>query len=244
MSPPAGGTRKVISREAAPSLNDKGGDGEEDSTESLMRATSTILPSSDHATSTTATGLCDSIVCWADSGTTDIRMGELDTPLAQNDSESSATAKHLTFPSDSSDELFCAVVDTWISDHELSVAAHPQSHGNKTVTNTNSFSGEDSSSINPKSSYALETETECNPDLQCQPLPHTAATNGHLCLISDQPVLFGLALLAERVVGMLEDMFHLAARSAQSLEKANDLLWSGTPRSLRSVGTPSTALAP
>ncbi|KAI1146868.1 hypothetical protein F4825DRAFT_175404 [Nemania diffusa] len=50
-----------------------------------------------------------------------------------------------------------------------------------------------------------------------------------LCLTSDRPVLLSLVLLAERVIGMLESMFHLAARSAQSMDRANDFLWSATP---------------
>ncbi|KAI1130848.1 hypothetical protein F5Y10DRAFT_103596 [Nemania abortiva] len=54
-------------------------------------------------------------------------------------------------------------------------------------------------------------------------------TNRGLCLTSDRPVLLSLVLLAERVVGMLESMFHLAARSAQSMDRANDFLWTANP---------------
>ncbi|KAI1500605.1 hypothetical protein F5X99DRAFT_385970 [Biscogniauxia marginata] len=56
-----------------------------------------------------------------------------------------------------------------------------------------------------------------------------AGTHGQPCLTSDRPVLLGLALLAERIVGILEDMFRLAARSAHNMDKANDLLWYGAP---------------
>lgn len=49
------------------------------------------------------------------------------------------------------------------------------------------------------------------------------------CLTSDRPVLLGLAVLAERIVGILEDMFRLAAQSAHNMEKANDSLLFGTP---------------
>jgi hypothetical protein len=52
------------------------------------------------------------------------------------------------------------------------------------------------------------------------------------CLASDRPVLLGLALLAERVVGMLEDMFRLAAIAANNTDKVNqELVWfgAGTP---------------
>ncbi|KAI0910984.1 hypothetical protein F4823DRAFT_561340 [Ustulina deusta] len=44
------------------------------------------------------------------------------------------------------------------------------------------------------------------------------------CLASERPVLLGLALLAERVVDMLEDMFRMAAQSAQTVDKASDFV--------------------
>ncbi|KAI0448621.1 hypothetical protein F5B21DRAFT_509978 [Xylaria acuta] len=47
--------------------------------------------------------------------------------------------------------------------------------------------------------------------------------------VTDRPVLLNLALLMKRVIGMLEDMFHLAAKSAQSVDQASDFVWCGTP---------------
>lgn len=78
------------------------------------------------------------------------------------------------------------------------------------------------------------------------------------CLATDRPILLSLALLAERVVGMLEDMFRLAAKSAQNMDQASDFAWFGAlgtsgptapsarrlQRSLRNVtSTPCVSLA-
>ncbi|KAI0409263.1 hypothetical protein F4802DRAFT_545999 [Xylaria palmicola] len=49
------------------------------------------------------------------------------------------------------------------------------------------------------------------------------------CLATDRPVLLGLSLLAERVVGLLEDIFRSAAKSAQSMDQASDFVWSTVP---------------
>ncbi|KAI0438613.1 hypothetical protein F4803DRAFT_565143 [Xylaria telfairii] len=49
------------------------------------------------------------------------------------------------------------------------------------------------------------------------------------CLATDRPVLLGLSLLAERVVGLLEDIFRVAAKSAQSMDQASDFVWSTIP---------------
>ncbi|KAI1350545.1 hypothetical protein F5Y01DRAFT_145958 [Xylaria sp. FL0043] len=51
----------------------------------------------------------------------------------------------------------------------------------------------------------------------------------HPCLATDRPVLLGLSLLAERVVGLLEDIFRVAAKSAQSIDQASDFVWSTLP---------------
>jgi hypothetical protein len=67
-----------------------------------------------------------------------------------------------------------------------------------------------------------------DPDMQ-SPFPPQEVMSRGLCLTSDRPVLLHLVLLAERVIGMLESMFHLAARSAQSMDRANDFLWAATP---------------
>ncbi|KAI0516773.1 hypothetical protein F5B22DRAFT_646512 [Xylaria bambusicola] len=57
---------------------------------------------------------------------------------------------------------------------------------------------------------------------------HPPSTNQPIdsCLATDQPIVIGLALLAERVIGMLEGVVRLAARSAQIMDRANDALWS------------------
>ncbi|GAW15686.1 hypothetical protein ANO14919_051050 [Xylariales sp. No.14919] len=61
------------------------------------------------------------------------------------------------------------------------------------------------------------------------PFPPQMPKYSVTCLASERPVLLGLSLLAERVVGMLEDMFRLAARAAQTADKASDFVWAGTP---------------
>ncbi|KAI1737105.1 hypothetical protein F4680DRAFT_220752 [Xylaria scruposa] len=66
---------------------------------------------------------------------------------------------------------------------------------------------------------------ECSGHQQSRPLTAISATRGSPCLTSDEPIVLGLALLAERVVGMLEGLVRLAARSAQSTDRANDVLW-------------------
>ncbi|KAI0904503.1 hypothetical protein F4823DRAFT_567646 [Ustulina deusta] len=58
--------------------------------------------------------------------------------------------------------------------------------------------------------------------------PHTAITTKP-CPATDRPVFLGLALLAERVVTLLEEMFRQAAKSAQSMDQATDFIWSKTP---------------
>ncbi|KAI3337521.1 hypothetical protein HD806DRAFT_476914 [Xylariaceae sp. AK1471] len=73
---------------------------------------------------------------------------------------------------------------------------------------------------------------ECSGHQQTRPLTAISATQPNQttraspCLMSDQPIVLGLALLAERVVGMLEGLVRLAAQSAQSTDRANDVLWS------------------
>ncbi|KAJ2993540.1 hypothetical protein NUW58_g1812 [Xylaria curta] len=79
--------------------------------------------------------------------------------------------------------------------------------------------------------------------------PPTAIPNcTRPCLATDRPVLLGLSLLAERVVGLLEDIFRFAAKSAQSMDQASDFVWSTISgnsgpsarrlqRSLRNVGS-------
>ncbi|RYC65521.1 hypothetical protein CHU98_g699 [Xylaria longipes] len=72
---------------------------------------------------------------------------------------------------------------------------------------------------------------ECSGHQQARPLTAISATQPNQitraspCLMSDQPIMLGLALLAERVVGMLEGLVRLAAQSAQSTDRANDVLW-------------------
>ncbi|KAI1177514.1 hypothetical protein F4777DRAFT_195520 [Nemania sp. FL0916] len=92
-----------------------------------------------------------------------------------------------------------------------------------------------------------------NTSPQAWAVPH-AIPSAKPCLATDRPVLLSLALLAERVIGMLEDMFHLAAKSAQTMDQASDFIWSGAPgmsapsarrlqRSLRNVApTPCVSL--
>ncbi|KAI0859281.1 hypothetical protein F4860DRAFT_268872 [Xylaria cubensis] len=72
---------------------------------------------------------------------------------------------------------------------------------------------------------------ECSGHQQTHPSTAISATqpnqttHASSCLTSDQPIVLGLALLAERVVGMLEGLVRLAAQSAQSTDRANDVLW-------------------
>jgi len=66
------------------------------------------------------------------------------------------------------------------------------------------------------------------PDVvESSPVLNNAIGRSNPCLASDRPVLLGLSLLAERVVGMLEDLFRLAAASSQTIDKANDTFWTG-----------------
>ena len=56
-------------------------------------------------------------------------------------------------------------------------------------------------------------------------------TNSHdrPCLASDRPVLLSLALQAEHVIGLFEDLFLLASQAAHTLDKAEmGLFWSGS----------------
>ncbi|KAI1112038.1 hypothetical protein F5Y14DRAFT_285640 [Nemania sp. NC0429] len=62
------------------------------------------------------------------------------------------------------------------------------------------------------------------------------------CLATDRPVLLSLALLAERVVGMLEEMFRLAARSAQSIDQSSDFVWFATLGTSGPAGPPARRL--
>ncbi|TRX92878.1 hypothetical protein FHL15_006284 [Xylaria flabelliformis] len=66
---------------------------------------------------------------------------------------------------------------------------------------------------------------ECSGHQQTRPSTAISATHTSSCLTSNQPIVLGLALLAERVVGMLESLVRLAAKSAQSTDRANDVLW-------------------
>ncbi|KAK6075842.1 hypothetical protein SCUP515_05663 [Seiridium cupressi] len=65
------------------------------------------------------------------------------------------------------------------------------------------------------------------------------------CLTLDRPVLLSLALLAEHVIGMLEDMFRLAAQAAHTIDKTNlGLSWSGSgPGTGAQEGVPVGPLA-
>ncbi|KAI0808763.1 hypothetical protein GGR55DRAFT_183929 [Xylaria sp. FL0064] len=66
--------------------------------------------------------------------------------------------------------------------------------------------------------------------LQAWNAPPTATPNcTRPCLATDRPILLGLSLLAERVVGLLEDIFRVAAKSAQSVDQASDFVWSTIP---------------
>lgn len=57
----------------------------------------------------------------------------------------------------------------------------------------------------------------------------STSINHRPCLSSDWPVLLSLTVLAEHMVGLLEEMFRLAAQSAHTLDKTNmEMSWSGT----------------
>ncbi|KAI0976511.1 hypothetical protein F4678DRAFT_228603 [Xylaria arbuscula] len=100
-----------------------------------------------------------------------------------------------------------------------------------------------SSSATPPIDLVLEAESEysglqsriftCSghhPSLRFAPIsasePLCQNIRASSCLTSDQPIALSLALLAERVVGMLEGLVRLAAHSAQSSDRANEVLWS------------------
>lgn len=68
-----------------------------------------------------------------------------------------------------------------------------------------------------------------NPETGIESPQDNATRHIQPCLTSDRPVLLSLALLAERIIGMLEDMFRFAARSAHNMDKASDILWTGAP---------------
>ncbi|CAJ2506371.1 Uu.00g005010.m01.CDS01 [Anthostomella pinea] len=84
-----------------------------------------------------------------------------------------------------------------------------------------------------------EYRPSANPELLDPHLPSSSSSNSDInmnnalrsreqsCRSSQRPVYLGLALLAERVVGMLEDMFRLAAQSAHNMDRANELVWLG-----------------
>ncbi|KAI0100503.1 hypothetical protein GGR51DRAFT_532288 [Nemania sp. FL0031] len=283
-----GRPRKVISEEAASGFSEEHGEGEDDDEEndssvSLARAASTLSPSdtNETAASTVATSLGGSGACPPDTSMMDAPMEDPDHPPLGIEPRMSASSQHLILPSNRSDDLFRSVVDTWISDPQISGAtqsfSQPQPRNNNTTTNTEAFihgavytSSLRSSSISepqgatdcysallmraarleqalarttvpPPIDIVLEAERDFSA-LQRRistcaghelPIhystPDTQSTNRGLCLTSDRPVLLNLVLLAERVIGMLESMFHLAARSAQSMDRANDFLWTASP---------------
>ncbi|KAI0536900.1 hypothetical protein GGR58DRAFT_373629 [Xylaria digitata] len=210
-----------------------------------------------------------------------VRIGEPGYPSPATQCQ---LGSHLTLPPDNNDALFRSVVDTWISDHQISASSHIESHRDAAVaTNAGSSSHEGRISAAVASVHAREKQD--NPDHYAAILIQTArleqalawttsptpidfvleaerdfnavhhrliTCTGHVrhlsptaddyqssfppqaptcnvaCLVSGRPVLLGLTLLAERVVGMLEDMFRLAARAAQSIDKASDFVWAGT----------------
>ncbi|KAF2969874.1 hypothetical protein GQX73_g3713 [Xylaria multiplex] len=212
----------------------------------------------------------------------DVRMGEPGYPSPATQSQLSS---HLTLPPNNNDALFRSVVDTWISDHQISVSSHLEScRDTAAATNAGSSSREGRISAAVASThtrekqdnpdcyaailtqtarleqalarttsptpidFVLEAERDFNalhhrliactghirpPSLTADdhqsPIPPQAPTCSVACLVSGRPVLLGLTLLAERVVSMLEDMFRLAARTAQSIDKASDFVWAGTP---------------
>ncbi|KAI3321951.1 hypothetical protein HD806DRAFT_523853 [Xylariaceae sp. AK1471] len=254
--------------------------GEDNSSESIVRTASTLSPSSlmEHASSMVATSLDDSRACQLDSSIRDIVMKETEQPLLGKHFQVSASPQDFILPTNHSDELSRSAVDTWISDHQFSSTIHSPSYRKSAATDTNTlFTGADHSNA-LRSDYAVKEETDCYaavlmrtvkleqvlprttspppidllleaerdfcvlchrlltcaghepplptgpPKVQSQCPPHTSGR----CLTSDRPVLLGLALLAERVIGMFEDMFRLAARSNLTMDRASDSLWSAT----------------
>ncbi|XXH01872.1 hypothetical protein Hte_008234 [Hypoxylon texense] len=263
-------------------FNDDDNEEEHDSSESVIRLSSTL--SHDNSTSrgpsTTAT-----IQEQEDVATADVQMIDSH-PKISDANPQTATSHNFVSPSDSNDEYLPSTVDSWISDHELCVAPQLQPQENHVAADSNAPLHRSNLTSAQTPSYVLDSEPEVNcyvrilaqttkleqalaraklaPPIDlvleaerdfcalrfrlikctghCRRPPRLgnaetdvefsqdhAGTHVQPCLTSDRPVLLGLALLAERIVGILEDMFRLAAQSAHSMDKANDSLWYGTP---------------
>ncbi|KAI0971347.1 hypothetical protein F4678DRAFT_461296 [Xylaria arbuscula] len=174
-------------------------------------------------------------------------------------------------PCEYNDSLFRRVVDTWISDRsQMSTQVAGSSHLPSDSDCYSEVLGQTTrleqallrTPSPPSIDLVLEAERDFNrlrhrlfactghqhpspiesTASQAAVVPH-AALSTEPCLATDRPVLLGIAVLAERVVGLLEDMFRLAAQTSQSMDQAADVVWSSSSgpsarrlqRSVRSV---------
>ncbi|KAI1306836.1 hypothetical protein F5Y03DRAFT_394273 [Xylaria venustula] len=171
-------------------------------------------------------------------------------------------------PCEHSDSLFRHVVDTWISDRShipTQTAGLPPDSDcySEVLGQTTRLEQALLRATSPPSiDLVLEAERDfnrlrhrlfgCTGHQHPSPIEGTvsqaavalhAAPPAEPCLATDRPVLLGIAVLAERVVGLLEDMFRLAAQASQSMDQASHVVWSSSSgpsarrlqRSLRSV---------
>ncbi|KAI0426923.1 hypothetical protein F5Y09DRAFT_333787 [Xylaria sp. FL1042] len=158
----------------------------------------------------------------------------------------------------SEDALFRSVVDAWISDRELTALATQGFNRTSGSSGTDCYTAvlarttklEQALSQAPSPltiDLVLEAERDfsnlrhrlfaCTGHRRLLPVETTSPlsmaapptiSSTDPCLATNRPVLLGLAILAERVTGLFEEMFRLAAQVSQSIDQANDFVWSET----------------
>ncbi|KAI8627400.1 hypothetical protein F5Y19DRAFT_177815 [Xylariaceae sp. FL1651] len=231
---PTGGASEQGSRFGEMDINDEEEDEDDGSPDTAVNTLSPAPASANHGHSTPATSPCQSGLNGASNN-----LGHV-----------SATR--------SEDALFRSVVDTWISNRELTASAAQSfrrtSGGSDTdcytavLARTTKLEQALSQAPSPPTiDLVLEAEQDfsnlrhrlfaCTGHHRLLPVETTSPlsmaapptiSSTDPCLATNRPVLLGLAILAERVTGLLEEMFRLAAQVSQSMDQANDFVWSET----------------
>ncbi|CAM1500832.1 Fc.00g099940.m01.CDS01 [Cosmosporella sp. VM-42] len=209
--------------------------GEDDSPESMVRAVSTISPgtSNSYNATTCITSLDESTGCL---DLTDIAMLDSNpSPLSQitPSSQQSALSLHANAETTTqSQHLQEADTTTLLNNTQLITQTDcyvailtEMTKLEQTMTHVK---------LAPPIDFVLKAEQDFHRLLhnlltctghELSPLAPNDFIRRTPCLNSDRPVLVGLALLAERVIGILEELFRLAAESAHNTDKANQVLW-------------------